>query len=736
MVRSAAESATAEVVDLRARLAEAEAALAAIRSGASDAFIGDSGGVFHLAGSEKPYVTFFDAMNEGGVTLDGNGAILHGNPRFADMVGRPIEVLRGKQFSSCVASESRSRVIELIAKATASCEATLSGADGPLPIRLSIKTIGTDFQRFHCLVLTDLSEHAKVETELRSAIARQRAAEAQLRQREHDLRSILDHIPSLVGYWSNDQRNRFGNHAYQRWHGIDSSRMFGLHIREVIGDEQYRLNLPHIEAALRGETQIFERAIPIPDEEGIRHSLTHYIPDVVEGEVQGFYVLISDVTAAKVAEMAIRDSEERLRAMYVNLQSRIEAERRIVSREVHDELGQILTALRMETSLLGHELPKRESAHARLNEMLLLIENMFQTVRNIAGNLRPSTLDLGLVPAIEWLTGEFEKRWQIDCALDIDPREFTVSDDYATAVFRIIQESLTNVVRHAQATSVSIFLRQSPNLLHLEIHDNGCGFISGNKQLGGFGLIGMRERVFELGGGYAHSVGKRAGNRSHHRSSPAAGNPIMISVLIADDHRLVRRGIREILSTGSDMSVIGECANSAEIIEFLRRDLPAVLILDMAMPGLSGVDLIRHLVKEIPQIRILVLSMHNEAQFVTRALREGARGYVTKDADPDILLQAVRKIANDGKFIDPVLVESLVFEMPGKDEASDDSLTDRELQVLQRVVDGKSLNVIAGELNLSPKTISSHKMRIMQKLGVTNNADLVRYALRHDIASA
>jgi len=183
-----------------------------------------------------------------------------------------------------------------------------------------------------------------------------------------------------------------------------------------------------------------------------------------------------------------------------------------------------------------------------------------------------------------------------------------------------------------------------------------------------------------------------------------------------------------------DIAVVGECASASEILEFLRQDVPDVLILDMAMPGLSGVELIRYLVKEVRQIRILVLSMHNEGQFVARALREGARGYVTKDADPEILLQAVRKLAQDGKFIDPVLVESVIFEMPDPALAPDDKLTDREVQVLQLVVAGKSLNAIAEELNLSPKTISSHKMRIMQKLGVTNNADLVRYALRRNIA--
>lgn len=209
----------------------------------------------------------------------------------------------------------------------------------------------------------------------------------------------------------------------------------------------------------------------------------------------------------------------------------------------------------------------------------------------------------------------------------------------------------------------------------------------------------------------------------------------MIRVLVADDHRLVRRGIKEILGMAGNITVMGECACASEIVDALREELPDVLMLDMAMPGLSGVELIRYLVKAFPAIRILVLSMHNEGQFVARSLREGARGYVTKDADPEILLQAVRKIARNGKFIDPALVESMVFELPGAEQTQDGKLTERELQVLQRVVAGKSLNAIAEELHLSPKTISSHKMRIMLKLDINNNADLVRYALRHDIAA-
>jgi diguanylate cyclase len=506
-----------ELIDLRVRLAEAEAALDAIRSGSVDAFIGESGTVFPLSGSEKPYFTFFTAMNEGGVTLDSCGAILHSNPRFVSMIGRPIEQLRGASFLACLNQESRACVADLLAcNATAACEVLLDTAAGALPVLLSLKTVDTNLPLFRCLVLTDLSAHAKADADLRAAMARQRETEIQLRQRERDLRSILDHIPSMVGYWDSKLRNRFGNHTYQSWFGVDVEQIVGKHLREVIGEDRYRFNRPYIEAALRGETQIFECDFPVQNSPEIMHTLAHFVPDRVDDVVHGFYVLETDITAAKVGEAAIRDSEERLRATYANLQSMVEAERKRVAREVHDELGQVLTALRMETSMLQYELQGQQKPQHRLDEMRQLIEEMFKTVRSIAGNLRPSALDLGLVPAIEWLAEDFEHRWQIDCALDLDPREIQVGDAYSTALFRVIQESLTNVARHTKASSVSISLSQTRDRLHLEIHDNGCGFVCDSDQMSGFGIIGMRERVHELGGGMTI------------KSGPALGTTIVI----------------------------------------------------------------------------------------------------------------------------------------------------------------------------------------------------------------
>ncbi|HEV3423829.1 MAG TPA: response regulator transcription factor [Paraburkholderia sp.] len=209
----------------------------------------------------------------------------------------------------------------------------------------------------------------------------------------------------------------------------------------------------------------------------------------------------------------------------------------------------------------------------------------------------------------------------------------------------------------------------------------------------------------------------------------------MIKILIADDHAIVRGGLKQIIATTADIVVTGEAAQGSEVVDKLRTCDVDLLLLDMTMPGISGVDLIRRVRAEQPAMPVLVLSIHNEAQVVSRALRAGATGYVTKDSDPEVLLAAIRKLASGGRFIDPKLVDAIIFETHSGDAPPHEILSDREFQVLQMLASGKSINDIAETLALSAKTISTHKMRLMQKLGLGNNAELIRYAIRHGLAA-
>lgn len=208
----------------------------------------------------------------------------------------------------------------------------------------------------------------------------------------------------------------------------------------------------------------------------------------------------------------------------------------------------------------------------------------------------------------------------------------------------------------------------------------------------------------------------------------------MIRVLIADDHAIVRGGLMQIIATTLDITTVGEATRGEEIPGQLAAVAADLLLLDMAMPGLSGIALIRHLRDSGITLPILVLSMHNEGQIVDRALKAGANGYVTKGSEPEVLLEGIRRVTGGQRFIDPALQarpHSATQREPGG--APHLALSERERQVLEGIAAGLPLGDIAERLHLSPKTVSTHKMRLMEKLGIDNNADLLRYAIRHEL---
>lgn len=206
----------------------------------------------------------------------------------------------------------------------------------------------------------------------------------------------------------------------------------------------------------------------------------------------------------------------------------------------------------------------------------------------------------------------------------------------------------------------------------------------------------------------------------------------MIRILIADDHAVVRQGLRHVLSSSPDIVVAAEAADGFDVLEKIRKEAFDLVCLDLSMPNLSGIDLIKRIKLDCSTLPILVLSMHNEAQFAARALKAGAAGYLTKDSDPETLIGAIRKVASGRKFIDPTLVDELIFEKILTDERpAHEQLSDREFQIVRLIAQGESLNQIAEKLSLSAKTISTYKARSMQKLGLSNHTELVRYALDH-----
>jgi DNA-binding NarL/FixJ family response regulator len=211
----------------------------------------------------------------------------------------------------------------------------------------------------------------------------------------------------------------------------------------------------------------------------------------------------------------------------------------------------------------------------------------------------------------------------------------------------------------------------------------------------------------------------------------------MIRLVMADDHAIVREGLKRMVEAAADMAVVGEAANGGEVMDRVRELEFDILVLDLSMPGRSGMELIKLVKAEKPKLRILVLSMHAEPQYAVRAIRSGASGYLTKDSATEQLEHAIRKIAAGGAYITSEVAEQLALgAMPGGDAAPHLALTDREFEVFRRLVDGESVTDIAASLHLSTKTVSTHKANLLQKLGLSNQSDLVRYAIKHGLGGS
>lgn len=207
-----------------------------------------------------------------------------------------------------------------------------------------------------------------------------------------------------------------------------------------------------------------------------------------------------------------------------------------------------------------------------------------------------------------------------------------------------------------------------------------------------------------------------------------------VKILIADDHPIVRAGIKQILADTPDMVVINEAGNGQEVLNLIKKNNYDVILLDISMPGRSGLEILKDLKKEKPKIPVLILSIYPEEQYAIRALRAGASGYLTKSSAPTELVAAIRKISEGSRYITAVLAEKLVsyFDMDLK-KPLHETLSDREYQVMLMIAAGRTVTEIAGELCLSVKTISTYRSHILEKMFLKNNSEIARYALQNNL---
>jgi len=208
----------------------------------------------------------------------------------------------------------------------------------------------------------------------------------------------------------------------------------------------------------------------------------------------------------------------------------------------------------------------------------------------------------------------------------------------------------------------------------------------------------------------------------------------MLRILIADDHPVFRQGLRQILNEASDMVVTDEVSDGLEVIGRVRAGCYDVVLLDISLPGINGIEILKQLKREYPLLSILMLTMHPEEQYAVRALKAGASGYLTKESTPDELVTAIRKVSTGGKYVSSSLAEKLAYELGRMDEQTPhETLSDREYQIMLLIASGKTVTQIARELSLSIKTISTYRSRILEKMRMKNNAELTYYAIKNQL---
>lgn len=214
----------------------------------------------------------------------------------------------------------------------------------------------------------------------------------------------------------------------------------------------------------------------------------------------------------------------------------------------------------------------------------------------------------------------------------------------------------------------------------------------------------------------------------------------MIRVLIADDHAILRQGLKQILADTDDMTVAGEAASGTEVMQLIRGEQEMdrcqfdVLLLDIAMPGRNGIDVLKQIKDEMPKLPVLVLSMYPEDQYALRLLKAGASGYLTKESAPALLVEAIRKVAAGRKYISPAVADLLADQLGGNGPQHAD-LSDREYQIMLQIASGSTVSEIAEKLSLSVKTISTYRARVLEKMHMKTNAEITHYAIRNQLVS-
>lgn len=420
-----------------------------------------------------------------------------------------------------------------------------------------------------------------------------------------------------------------------------------------------------------------------------------------------------------------RSARVQVEALSRRLMSVRESERREISRDLHDEVGQVVTALKLSLETAGHRMESTKAALATL----------MKQIRNLSMKCRPPMLDdLGLVPTLEW----HFRQYTAQTGVRVRFRRFGACGRYhpdlEIALYRTVQEALTNVARYAGVPAARVVLCVEPDRIGLRIRDRGTSFDPGRVPQGSTGITGMRERLRPFLGKLTIQSERGRGTAVTARV-PAINHEVRtmteaITVVVADDHKIVREALKNLLESGS-FQVVGEAGDGLDAVAVTERVKPNVLLLDVAMPGLGGMDVVKQVVKRAPHTQVLMLSMYAADTYVNSSIKNGAAGYALKDIDAAELFHAIREVAAGRRYLSTPLEESGAAN--GELNDPYETLTMREREVLHLAAEGLTSAQIADRLSISPRTAETHRANSLRKLGIRGQTELVRYAIGRGI---
>ena len=454
----------------------------------------------HLAQSERRYREVFDHSQDMlcllAVDADHQLTCLEANPKLCEMLAKRHSDMIGQPLSQCLEKET-ANIIEAIClhciavDAPIELDAQLPCAQRSLVVHFNLVPVADSNGRLHRLVCI-----ARNITDIREAQRNELA-------RQQEIGTLVENSPDGIARLSPKGELLFVNPALEAWLDRPQSDLLHKDLLEILPNsvQSQLFREAVIQAAEQGQSLEHEYVLTQ------QHQLqrVYHISLVPEQNIQGktatVLAVVRDISELRLVELRLASLNKQLRQLMSSRESAREEERKLIAQEIHDELGQHLTAIRMGTSLLrfqyAEQVPQLTEQVARL---LQLIDQTVQVVRNISTSLRPSILNMGIVASLEWLTDMFKQQWGIDCSLQVHPQKINLDDASATVAFRIAQESLTNIARHAEATRVTVTFEQDDNGWSLKITDNGKGFDQSNRASKTLGLLGMRERGLTLGG--------------------------------------------------------------------------------------------------------------------------------------------------------------------------------------------------------------------------------------------